>query len=230
MLEEDEIGKRTMRRRNNGRSSETPLAQSQDTGKTIRSSRSRSRARRQVTTSDAVAGGTVVVRTKRGEDVLPQTGGTTIKETAQRVTRSQAVGKREDAAADGVTTRSMARRQKQETHGGVSVPLPQCIPLPTRGRGSEPPPTRIPPPPPPPAAVSPPPPPPPPPVVELSPRMARRSPQFNYDRFIPARSATDLRMYEQRAGSPTFSRRATHIEHRAQVDEANRTYDALLRA
>ncbi|KAJ2909452.1 substrate-specific activator of APC-dependent proteolysis [Coemansia aciculifera] len=60
--------------------------------------------------------------------------------------------------------------------------------------------------------------------------MARRSPQFNYDRFIPARSATDLRMYEQRAGSPTFSRRATHIEHRAQVDEANRTYDALLRA
>ncbi|KAI9505181.1 WD40-repeat-containing domain protein, partial [Coemansia spiralis] len=62
----------------------------------------------------------------------------------------------------------------------------------------------------------------------------RRSPQFNYDRFIPARSpelGSDFRLHEsQRASSPVFSRRAANIEHRIQVDEANRTYDALLRS
>ncbi|KAJ2456214.1 substrate-specific activator of APC-dependent proteolysis [Coemansia sp. RSA 2336] len=63
----------------------------------------------------------------------------------------------------------------------------------------------------------------------------RRSPQFNYDRFIPARSpdsAIDLRRYEKshRASSPVYSRKPTHVEHQAQVDEANRTYDALLRS
>ncbi|KAJ2504019.1 substrate-specific activator of APC-dependent proteolysis [Coemansia sp. RSA 2052] len=148
-------------------------------------------------------------------------------------------------AAGGVVTRSMARRL--ETHGGASIPLPTRIPLPPTSVPS--PPARVSPAParvslppestpptqsalpvqsaspvqtaPPPANFSP---------HALSPRHVRRSPQYNYDRFIPARAATDLRMYSERAGSPTFSRRATHMEHRAQVDEANRTYDALLRA
>ncbi|KAJ1727966.1 substrate-specific activator of APC-dependent proteolysis, partial [Coemansia biformis] len=66
-------------------------------------------------------------------------------------------------------------------------------------------------------------------------RHVRRSPQFNYDRFIPARSpdaGVDLRRYEtnHRASSPVFSRTVNHIEYRAQVEEANRTYDALLRS
>ncbi|KAJ2849287.1 substrate-specific activator of APC-dependent proteolysis, partial [Coemansia erecta] len=63
-------------------------------------------------------------------------------------------------------------------------------------------------------------------------RHVRRSPQFNYDRFIPAHSALDMRMYEHspRAASPAFARPTMHIEHTAQVDEANRTYDALLRS
>ncbi|KAJ2844763.1 substrate-specific activator of APC-dependent proteolysis, partial [Coemansia brasiliensis] len=63
----------------------------------------------------------------------------------------------------------------------------------------------------------------------------RRSPQFNYDRFIPTRSpdsAIDLRRYEKshRASSPAYSRKPNHVEHQVQVDEANRTYDALLRS
>ncbi|KAJ2660323.1 substrate-specific activator of APC-dependent proteolysis [Coemansia sp. RSA 1200] len=66
-------------------------------------------------------------------------------------------------------------------------------------------------------------------------RHVRRSPQFNYDRFIPARSpdlGSDLRMYDhgQRPSSPVFSRRTANIEHRIHMDEANRTYDALLRS
>ncbi|KAJ2162016.1 substrate-specific activator of APC-dependent proteolysis [Coemansia sp. RSA 552] len=66
-------------------------------------------------------------------------------------------------------------------------------------------------------------------------RHAPRSPQFNYDRFIPTRSSdttVDLRRYEKghRASSPVFLRRAHNIEHKAQVEEANRTYDALLRS
>ncbi|KAJ2346256.1 substrate-specific activator of APC-dependent proteolysis [Coemansia sp. RSA 2618] len=63
-------------------------------------------------------------------------------------------------------------------------------------------------------------------------RHVRRSPQFNYDRFIPARSPdADLRRYETGgAASPAFSRKVAHIEQRVQLDEANRTYDALLRA
>ncbi|KAJ2498330.1 substrate-specific activator of APC-dependent proteolysis [Coemansia sp. RSA 1972] len=57
----------------------------------------------------------------------------------------------------------------------------------------------------------------------------RRSPQFNYDRFIPARSPdTDLRRIP-RASSPVFSRPA-RPEQSVQTDEANRTYDALLRS
>ncbi|KAJ2227716.1 substrate-specific activator of APC-dependent proteolysis [Coemansia sp. RSA 485] len=63
-------------------------------------------------------------------------------------------------------------------------------------------------------------------------RHVRRSPQFNYDRFIPAHSGLDMRMYEHspRAASPAFTRTTMHIEHTAQIDEANRTYDALLRS
>ncbi|KAJ2381653.1 hypothetical protein GGI23_007537, partial [Coemansia sp. RSA 2559] len=66
-------------------------------------------------------------------------------------------------------------------------------------------------------------------------RQVRRSPQFNYDRFIPARSpdlGSDLRMYDhgQRPSSPVFSRKTANIEHRIHMDEANRTYDALLRS
>ncbi|KAJ2570065.1 hypothetical protein GGH95_004247, partial [Coemansia sp. RSA 1836] len=326
---EDEVGRRAMRRRNNGRESETDGLRSQDakTSSSTRSSRSRSRARRQVTTSDAVAGGTVVVRPKDGGETrrvsrsvgprIQPTG--TVKEArTQRMTRSQAaticamaeaqempLPKRSQVAevvdsgnsssasststrgshssrtkqplvaggdssrsesptllhtlekipqqpamqsrdaAGGVVTRSMARRL--ETHGGASIPLPTRIPLPPTSVPS--PPARVSPAParvslppestpptqsalpvqsaspvqtaPPPANFSP---------HALSPRHVRRSPQYNYDRFIPARAATDLRMYSERAGSPTFSRRATHMEHRAQVDEANRTYDALLRA
>ncbi|KAJ2553331.1 substrate-specific activator of APC-dependent proteolysis [Coemansia sp. RSA 1933] len=66
-------------------------------------------------------------------------------------------------------------------------------------------------------------------------RQVRRSPQYNYDRFIPARSpdlGSDLRMYDhgQRPSSPVFSRKTANIEHRIHMDEANRTYDALLRS
>ncbi|KAJ2615732.1 substrate-specific activator of APC-dependent proteolysis [Coemansia sp. RSA 1365] len=62
-------------------------------------------------------------------------------------------------------------------------------------------------------------------------RRVRRSPQFHYDRFIPARSpelSSELRRLDAvpRASSPTFAQ----VEHTAQVEEANRTYDALLRA
>ncbi|KAJ1830727.1 substrate-specific activator of APC-dependent proteolysis [Coemansia sp. RSA 2711] len=69
-------------------------------------------------------------------------------------------------------------------------------------------------------------------------RHVRRSPQFNYDRFIPARSpdaAPDLRRFEagHRAASPGYPR-GGHVEREAQreaqVEEANRTYAALLRA
>ncbi|KAJ2097347.1 substrate-specific activator of APC-dependent proteolysis [Coemansia sp. S100] len=279
---EDEIGQRVARRRNNGRDTETGGLRSQDTktSSSTRNSRSRSRARRQVTTSDAVAGGTIV-RPKDGEarrgsrSVGPrvQSSGTVevkrltrlqaanicamaeMQEMPPPIKQSDIVDSGNSSTSDshdsrvkhsgrsvhrrslsespalakqlqsgepaGVVTRSMARRM--ETH----VPLPKSIPLPTR----------IPLPPkastPPPKASSPPV-----PTRSISPdnlspesaaRHVRRSPQFNYDRFIPARAATDLRMYEPRAGSPTFSRRA-NMEHRAQVDEANRTYDALLRA
>ncbi|KAJ2766739.1 substrate-specific activator of APC-dependent proteolysis, partial [Coemansia nantahalensis] len=66
-------------------------------------------------------------------------------------------------------------------------------------------------------------------------RHVRRSPKFNYDRFIPARSpdpGIDLRRHEasHRASSPVFSRTANQIEYQAQVEEANRTYNALLRS
>ncbi|KAJ2811001.1 substrate-specific activator of APC-dependent proteolysis [Coemansia furcata] len=298
---EDEIGNRVMRRRNNGRETETSGLRSQDarTSSSTRNSRSRSRARRQVTTSDAVAGGTVV-RPKGGEtrrgsrSVGPgvQPSGTINEARTQRLTRSQAANicamaetqempsaklsdvvdsghssststrdshssrtrqrsgptvhrrslsesptlltlEPQSAAqsselAAGVVTRSMARRL--ETHDGAPpIPLVKAIPLPTRiplppsaTKASSPPPVVTPT-----RSAS--------PLDSVSPpestaRHVRRSPQFNYDRFIPARAATDLRMYEPRAGSPTFSRRTNHVEHRAQVDEANRTYDALLRA
>ncbi|KAJ1857220.1 substrate-specific activator of APC-dependent proteolysis [Coemansia sp. RSA 638] len=64
----------------------------------------------------------------------------------------------------------------------------------------------------------------------ITPRHVRRSPQFNYDRFIPARSPepSELRRIP-RASSPVFSRPA-RPEHTVQTDEANRTYDALLRS
>ncbi|KAJ2747108.1 substrate-specific activator of APC-dependent proteolysis [Coemansia sp. BCRC 34301] len=131
--------------------------------------------------------------------------------------------------AGGVMTRSMARRL--ETHSGAKIPLPTLIPLPPSTSKGSPPSARVSPPtqsasPPTrtmePPRVS--------PEPESVPRHVRRSPQYNYDRFIPARAAADLRMYTPRAGSPAFSRHANHVEHRAQVDEANRTYDALLRA
>ncbi|KAJ1720271.1 substrate-specific activator of APC-dependent proteolysis [Coemansia erecta] len=60
-----------------------------------------------------------------------------------------------------------------------------------------------------------------------------RASAFTYDRFIPTHSGIDMRAYDHspRAASPLFASRATaHIEHAAQVDSANRTYDALLRA
>ncbi|KAJ2688054.1 substrate-specific activator of APC-dependent proteolysis [Coemansia spiralis] len=122
-------------------------------------------------------------------------------------------------ASAGVVTRSMARRMEAP---GAPIPLPKVIPLPTlipqppaTAKGSPPLAT----------ATSPQSPPPP----DSPPRHIRRSPQFNYDRFIPARTVPDLRHYEPH-GSPTFTRRGNHLEHRAQVDEANRTYDALLRS
>ncbi|KAI8323917.1 WD40 repeat-like protein [Martensiomyces pterosporus] len=63
----------------------------------------------------------------------------------------------------------------------------------------------------------------------------RRSPQFNYDRFIPARSpdsAIDMRAFERshRPSSPAAARQVSHIEYKVQIEEANRTYDALLRS
>ncbi|KAJ1953493.1 hypothetical protein GGI12_006001, partial [Dipsacomyces acuminosporus] len=66
-------------------------------------------------------------------------------------------------------------------------------------------------------------------------RHVRRSPQFNYDRFIPARSpdpAFDVRVFEQsqRPSSPATTRQLSHKEYRMQIEEANRTYDALLRS
>ncbi|KAJ1899687.1 substrate-specific activator of APC-dependent proteolysis, partial [Kickxella alabastrina] len=60
----------------------------------------------------------------------------------------------------------------------------------------------------------------------------RRSSQFNYDRFIPTHTS-DLRPFEHKlpAASPAFSRAPiTAHPNSAQIDEANRTYDALLRS
>ncbi|KAJ2388575.1 substrate-specific activator of APC-dependent proteolysis, partial [Coemansia sp. RSA 2603] len=60
-----------------------------------------------------------------------------------------------------------------------------------------------------------------------------RTSAFTYDRFIPTHTGIDMRAYDHspRAASPMFTGRTTaHVEHAAQVDSANRTYDALLRA
>ncbi|KAJ2784801.1 substrate-specific activator of APC-dependent proteolysis [Coemansia javaensis] len=145
----------------------------------------------------------------------------------------------------GIVTRSKARRMKEQPQTTAKAARSVAIPrmpsnatsegsaatAPASQRGSAEADTPVPPPPPPPPPVhavhyeSP----------ENQPRHVRRSPQFNYDRFIPARSpepVIDLRRYEKshRAASPVFSRKANPVEYRAQVEEANRTYDALLRS
>ncbi|KAJ2727023.1 substrate-specific activator of APC-dependent proteolysis [Coemansia sp. Benny D115] len=101
-------------------------------------------------------------------------------------------------AAEGIVTRSMARRLRAEKKKESEMPPPaekEDVPLEKE---------------------------------EVWP--VRRMPQFNYDRFIPTHASADLRALDHSPRLVPSHARAERIEHGALVDEANRTYDALLRA
>ncbi|KAJ2007255.1 substrate-specific activator of APC-dependent proteolysis [Coemansia thaxteri] len=258
-MAEDGVGRRARAavtaRRSSTPSGETDGLKSQDSQASSKGSRARVRAQRQAVMAGAVAGlktdsgvkrGAQPQKTQRltrsqaasapaadsGNSSSSSSGrcgseSPTLCAPEQHKQSKQQQSKQQQQVAAGVVTRSMARRKEEVpaqrpkiTPSPKAISLPKPIPLPRTTQQ---------------AALKGTPPATTPPALSASPdppqRLVRRSPQFNYDRFIPARTATDLRMYEPRAVSPTFSpRRGAHIEHRAQVDEANRTYDALLRA